>query len=105
MRTHHRNYAYRPPPRRKSEGGEGGWDLLRRFAAVYLTPFKWPIIGCMVLVALNGCSFYLMTYYTRMVVDDVLVVESGSHEELFARHGAYRRMFDAYSSGASGRTE
>jgi subfamily B ATP-binding cassette protein MsbA len=44
-----------------------------------------------------------------VVLDKGRVVESGSHEELFARNGPYRRMFDAYSagtaSGNSGRAE
>jgi subfamily B ATP-binding cassette protein MsbA len=29
------------------------------------------------------------------------VVESGTHDELFARNGAYRRMFDAYAAGGA----
>ena len=40
-----------------------------------------------------------------VVLERGRVVEAGTHEQLFARNGAYRRMYDAYAAGGSGRTE
>ena len=40
-----------------------------------------------------------------VVLEKGRVAETGTHEQLFAKNGAYRRMFDAYSTGGSARPE
>ena len=76
MKQHHRNYLYRPPRRRKDEAGTGNLRLYLRFLRTYLGPHKWSMVFCMLLVGLNACSVYLMAYYVRIVVDEVIMVEA-----------------------------
>ncbi|NOY79905.1 MAG: ABC transporter ATP-binding protein [Kiritimatiellaeota bacterium] len=73
MKTHHRNYAFRPP-RKEKEKRAGRFSLLVRFFRTYLLPYKWALTLCAVIVSLNACSVYLMAYYGRIVVDSILVV-------------------------------
>ncbi len=80
MKSHHRNYAYRPPyrPRDRTVGPS---SLLWRFMRDYLAPFRGRIALCALLAALDYAgAFYLLAYYTKVVVDDVLVVRSTGAE-------------------------
>ena len=58
----------------KRSGGEG--SLFLRFLKQYAWKMKWSLLVCVVLVALNSNYQYMITYLTRLVVDEVLVVSS-----------------------------
>jgi len=64
--------AYRPPLERPP--AEGDWKLYRRFFDRYVKPHRWQLLLCLLLVSLNACSWYIMAFYMRYVVDRVLVV-------------------------------
>ncbi|MFH1476249.1 MAG: ABC transporter ATP-binding protein [Verrucomicrobiota bacterium] len=74
MKFHHRNYAFRPPYRQKGRSA-GKLNLLARFMRAYLAPYRWTVLLCILLAALDYCgSFYLLAYYNKVVVDSILVV-------------------------------
>jgi len=74
MKFHHRNYAFRPPYRQKDRK-VGKVSLLARFMRAYLRPYRKTIVLCVLLAALDYCgSFYLLAYYSKVVVDSILVV-------------------------------
>ncbi len=85
-----RNLEFRPVYRpRDRKVGEAA--LFWRFIRNYLLPYRRIILLCVLLAALDSCgSFYLIAWYTRVVVDKVLVVRpaaappstaAGLHEE------------------------
>ncbi len=69
-----RNLEFRPIYRpRDRKVGEAA--LFWRFVRNYLLPYRRIILICVLLAALDSCgSFYLIAWYTRVVVDKVLVV-------------------------------
>lgn len=87
-RTHHRDYPFRPP-REKKEKRTGGVNLLARFFGIYMWPHKWAVLVCALAVSVNACSVYLMAYYSRLVVDSILVVNTAKGED--ASGGAVKR--------------
>ncbi|OPZ25714.1 MAG: putative multidrug export ATP-binding/permease protein [Lentisphaerae bacterium ADurb.BinA184] len=72
MRTHHRNYPYRPPRRVHPQGARA---LIRRFLRDYVSPYRWRVAMVALLVGANACSVYLIAFYGRIVVDTILAVE------------------------------
>ena len=76
--VHHRNYPFRPPRRIETRQRDTG-KLYWRFFKHYIWPRKWSVFVCMFLVALSACSVYLMSYYGRILVDDVLVIQPAPH--------------------------
>jgi len=72
-RRNYRRMAFRPS-RDEDRRAENGFALYRRFFARYLWPHRRPLSLCLLLVALNACSVYLLAYYARIVVDRILVV-------------------------------
>jgi ABC-type multidrug transport system fused ATPase/permease subunit len=72
----HRHVPYRPS-RIEDRADEVGGSLFWRFTREYLLPHRWSIALCVALMSLNASSVYLMSYYARVVVDDILVVEPG----------------------------
>ncbi|MCK5801965.1 MAG: ABC transporter ATP-binding protein [Lentisphaeria bacterium] len=75
MAEHRRIYPYRPARRIESKDS-GGQGLFGRFFWQYVWPNKWSVFSCMFLVSANSCSIYLMSFYGRVVVDTILVVQS-----------------------------
>ncbi|MDO9541011.1 MAG: ABC transporter ATP-binding protein [Kiritimatiellia bacterium] len=74
MKTHHRNYAFRPPYREK-ERKKGPLILFSRFIRTYVAPFRKLLLICALMALLDYCgSFYLLAYYSKVVIDSVLVV-------------------------------
>ena len=71
-RNEHRAIPYRPP--REHAGEKGAFPLILEFVRAYVWPHKWSLFLCILLVTLNTCSAYLLGWYTRLVVDDVLMV-------------------------------
>ena len=72
-REHTRNYAFRPPPREETSRV----DVMRlywRFVRTYVWPRKWSVLTCMLITSLSAGSVYLMSFYTRLLVDSVLVI-------------------------------
>lgn len=76
FKIHHRKYAFRPPYREKETRQKGTWPLLARFLRTYVAPYRWPLILCAGLAAADACgSFFLLAYYSRVIVDKVLVIQ------------------------------
>lgn len=73
---HLRIYPYRPPRREKEEETVGGESHFWRFFRRYVMPHKWVLLLCMSLISVNACSTYLMSFYGRLVVDTILVVQT-----------------------------
>ena len=79
-KQHHRNVKYRPPrPVLDSKRSTFGHFL--EFLQRYALPHWKPLSLAMFLVCLNGCSVYLMAFYGRYVIDDILVISSGAIKE------------------------
>ena len=89
MKTHHRNIPYRPP-RREREGGPSNLELYRRFFRSYLRPFRRVLLFCAFWWSLRACLPYLMSFYTRVVVDSILVV--GAERSAETRSGPERSV-------------
>lgn len=75
--NHHRNYPFRPPRRDREKAGTD-WPLYRRFIMQYVWPKRWSLLLCILMVAANSNSVYLMSYYNRLVVDDILEIRNTS---------------------------
>jgi len=74
MKIHHRNYVFRPPYRGRDRE-KGQLELFFRFVRTYLMPFRKPLLLCALMVILDYCgSFYLLAYYSKVVIDSILVV-------------------------------
>lgn len=74
MKIHHRNYAFRPPYRAKDRE-KGPLILFFRFIRTYVAPFKKLLLACILMAVLDYCgSFYLLAYYSKVVIDSILVV-------------------------------
>ncbi|MCL1888123.1 MAG: ABC transporter ATP-binding protein/permease [Kiritimatiellaeota bacterium] len=71
-RNEHRAIPYRPP--REHAGDKGAASLILEFVRAYVWPYKWRLMLCILLVTVNACSAYLLGWYTRLVVDDILLV-------------------------------
>ncbi len=76
-KEHHRNYPHRPP-RKEREREETDWPLYWRFIKQYVWPKRWSLFLCICMVATNSASVYLMSFYSRLVVDEILVIRSAS---------------------------
>lgn len=74
LSRHHRHMAYRPPHRARDRR-IGSTALLWRFIRTYLKPFRGMVALCALLATLEYCgSFYLLAYYSKIVVDSILVI-------------------------------
>ena len=73
--NHTRNYPFRPPMKPRPEAGTD-WPLYWRFIRQYVWPKRWSLFLCICLIATNSCSVYLMSFYSRLVVDEILVIKS-----------------------------
>jgi len=74
MKMHHRNYAFRPPYVER-DNKAGKLNLFFRFMRTYVGPYKWSVVLCAVMASMDWCgSFFLIAYYSRVVVDSILVV-------------------------------
>ncbi len=71
---HNRTYPFRPPRRRYDTQG-GRMALYWRFLAAYVWPFRWGVLFVLTFACAEACSSYLLSYYTKIVVDTILVVE------------------------------
>ncbi|MBQ7652380.1 MAG: hypothetical protein IJS15_15580, partial [Victivallales bacterium] len=77
VNEHHRNYPFRPPMRRVLDEGTD-LPLYWRFVKAYVWPRKWSLLLCIFFIAINSTSTYLMGFYERMVVDDIIAVSADS---------------------------
>lgn len=75
VNEHHRNYPFRPE-RKEYEDKGTDWPLYWRFIKQYAWPKKWSLLLCIIFVALNSTATYLMSFYNRLVVDDILVIKT-----------------------------
>ena len=81
MNMHHRNYPFRPPRKRDDDDSADGGALFKWFFRGYVWPHRWLLLLCMFLVGLNASSVYLMSFYGRIVVDNILIVKSATHDD------------------------
>lgn len=65
-----RDVPYRPPRERYPAGGT--FRLVFKFYRAYIKPLRWKLALYITVGTLNACSVYLMAYYSKVVVDDVL---------------------------------
>ena len=77
MAAHHRNIAFRPP-RKERDSEAGAFALYLRFMRRYVVPFRAPLLLCAAVVAINSVWPYVIPFFTRIVVDDILVVKSAA---------------------------
>ncbi|MDD5482513.1 MAG: ABC transporter ATP-binding protein [Kiritimatiellae bacterium] len=86
MKFHHRQYDFRPPYRER-ERKKGHVSLFFRFIRIYMAPFKKLLLACILMTVLDYCgSFYILAYYSKLVIDSILVVsppavDPGFHEK------------------------
>lgn len=73
---HHRNYPFRPPRVERQHAGASDWSLYWRFIRDYAWPKRWSLLLCILMVAINSTSVYLMSFYSRIVVDNILVIRT-----------------------------
>lgn len=75
-----RRHDYRKVPyrieREERDHQRGEAKLILRFIRRYVWPFRGSVLLCILLAALNACSAYLQAYYGRVVVDDILVINT-----------------------------
>ncbi len=82
---HFRGYQYRPPLRRRDDY-QTDWPLYLRFIRQYVWPFRWSLLACMLLVAVNSNYVYVVSYLTRIVVDKILVIGEQESQSEVSRH-------------------
>ena len=75
-----RDVPYRPP--REEYDTAGAFSLAVMFFRRYLVPVRWRLATYIAVATVNACSVYLMSYYAKVVVDDILVVNAApaAHE-------------------------
>ncbi|MDD5705130.1 MAG: ABC transporter ATP-binding protein [Kiritimatiellae bacterium] len=71
-RCDYRQMPYRLP--REVRGQRGAFALILRFARHYVWPHRWPVLLCVALMSFSTCAVYLQSYYSRIAVDEVLMV-------------------------------
>jgi len=79
MKRDHHQIPYRPPLDQERWSG-GSMTPILLFFGRYLKPYRNATILCIILLSLNACSGYLLAYYSRIVVDRILVVQTASDE-------------------------
>lgn len=67
-----RDVPYRPP--REEYGTAGAFRLAVQFFRKYMVPVKGRLAVYITVATFNACSVYLMSYYGKVVVDDILMV-------------------------------
>lgn len=77
-----RNVPYRPE-RETTSRGSGGGRLIWRFFVRYMWPHRRPLFVYILFTTLTACSTYLISYYGRIVVDDILCVNVPAVVESF----------------------
>ena len=65
-----RDVPYRPARERYDTGGT--YRLIIAFFNVYVRPLRWKMALYITVATMNACSVYLMAYYSKIVVDDIL---------------------------------
>ena len=70
---HYRDYPFRPP-RRVEDAKAAAFHLYLSYVRRYLLPHRWSLLLALFLVSTNACSIYLMAYYGRLVIDNILVI-------------------------------
>ena len=94
IHEHTRDVPYRPP--REEFAYSNGFRLLTSFFVNYVWPYKWPLFVYLAFATFNSCSVYLMSYYGKVVVDDILKVEVPRVEIFHGRRtSAYHSETDA----------
>ena len=85
MKAHHRKIRFRPP-RRENASAAGNWDLYHRFLSEYVWPYRRVLLAISIWWALSSITPFLMAWYTRVVVDSILVISTTSESTAVASH-------------------
>lgn len=67
-----RDVPYRPP--REEHDTAGAFRLAVEFFRAYLWPLRVKLSIYIAVATINACSVYLMVYYSKIVVDDILMI-------------------------------
>ncbi len=73
-----RDVPYRPP--REIYDSAGGWGLIAAFFRKYVRPVRGKMAVYILVATLNASSVYLMAYYSKVVVDDILRISVPQRE-------------------------
>ncbi|MBQ6471080.1 MAG: ABC transporter ATP-binding protein [Victivallales bacterium] len=79
-REHTRDYLFRPPAHITPFGGTD-WPLYLRFIRKYVWPRRWILLLCILFVSANSTSVYILTYLTKTIVDEVLVIKAPPRQQ------------------------
>ncbi len=101
---HNRIYPFRPA-RREYDTEKGRAALYLRFLRAYVWPFRGAVALITLFVCMESCSWYLLAYFTKTVVDDILVVQTPAATVSVAapgvgRDGASAALNDRHHGGA-----
>jgi ABC-type multidrug transport system fused ATPase/permease subunit len=77
MPRDYRQIEYRPP-REDLHETAGAWRASVGFLWHYVRPMRWRVLAGVLLLSLNACSGYLLAYYSQIVVDDILVIDTAT---------------------------
>ncbi len=95
MRADYRQIPYRAPLEQDRWSG-GDWRPIIRYLSRHLAPHRGAIVGGILLLTLSACSGYLLAYYSRIVVDRILVVQAAGpgegHQEGELSRGSVREF-------------
>ena len=72
---HTRVYPFRPKYDQPKDV-DSDWELYKRFFIKYLMPQKWVFLLSLLIISINESSVYVLGFYNRLVVDNILVIKS-----------------------------
>ena len=72
--------AYRPALKLPKSNGSN-WPLYWRFIRQYAWNVKWRLLLCIVLIAVNANYTYVISFFARHVVDNILVIQNDPKPE------------------------
>ncbi len=75
-----RDVPYRPP--REEYDTAGALGLAVEFFRAYLWPFRGKLALYIAVATINSCSVYLMAFYSKIVVDDILMINVAAEAPL-----------------------
>lgn len=84
-----RDVPYRPSREEREHGGD--FKLIVEFFRRYMWPHRNSVGICILFATLTACSVYLMSYYGKVVIDEILVVKQGGHVAVTDAHVASPR--------------
>ena len=78
-----RDVPFRPP--REEYESAGATSLIFEFYRNYMRPVRGKMLIYVLVATVNACSVYLMSYYNKIVVDDIIVVNAEAKKTVTER--------------------